>query len=71
MIQVISSALQVVREWIVNYGNPEAQRRRRFKKYAKKMDKTFNKFKDALDDSDAKALRTAIDNLLARDRLQP
>jgi len=66
MINLISNALAVVKEWIVNYGNPDAQKRRRFKSYAKKMDKLFNGYKDALDKKDAKALRTAIDNLLNR-----
>ena len=66
MINLISNALAVVKEWIVSYGNPESQRRRRFKRYAKEMEKTFNKFKDVLDEKDAKALRAAIDNLLNR-----
>ena len=66
MINLISNALAVVKEWIVNYGNPDAQKRRRFKSYAKKMDKLFSEYKDALDKKDAKALRTAIDNLLNR-----
>ena len=70
MINLISNALAVAKEWLVSYGNPDAQRRRRFKSYAKKMDKLFGKYKDALDKKDAKALRVAIDNLLDR-RLQP
>ena len=66
MLSLVTAALQLVKEWIVNYGNPESQKRRRIKRYAKKMDKNLKKIEDALESKDSEKMRRLIDDILDR-----